>query len=229
MADIRLHQIKSGANKIILLKFQGIGVFLRPRDGISTTCPYRVIKTVDQAIKSIVGEEMMERLLICPKCLCNGRERYFGTSEGTLGVDFEILNDMDQCASLIPEEGTVPKRHSIKDTHHSMMRKVTKKIFSIDAFLKDGIEQVEKTSFKELRPSLKVGDQVWIFRNKKANCASRIMPYAHVTVYVGEDKVVHVTKNWNYCAGGLMMGTIKKVPIGRVIKDDDQGEHNFSQ
>ena len=55
------------------------------------------------------------------------------------------------------------------------------------------------------------------------------MPYAHVTVYVGEDKVVHVTKNWNYCAGGLMMGTIKKVPIGRVIKDDDQGEHNFSQ
>merc|ERR1711934_919073 len=30
------------------------------------------------------------------------------------------------------------------------------------------------------------------------------------------------TKNWNYCAGGLMMGTIKKVPIGRVIKDDDQ-------
>ena len=86
----------------------------------------------------------------------------------------------------------------------------------------------EKHTFKVLRPSLKAGDQVWIFRNKKANCASRIMPYAHVTVYVGEDKVVHVTKSWSCCAG-VMMGTIKKVPIGKVIKDDDQGEHNFTE
>ena len=171
---------------------------------------------------------MMERLLICPKCLSNDRERYFGTSEGTLGVNFEILNDMDQCASLIPEEGTVPKRHSIKDTHQIMLTKVTKKSFSMDDFLKGGIDQIEKVTFTELRPFLEVGDQVWIFRNKKANCASRIMPYAHVTIFVGDEKVVHVTKSWR-CCDGAMMGTIKEVPIQKVIKDDDPGEHNVTK
>ena len=154
----------------------------------------------------------MERLLICPKSLSYDRKRYFGTSEGTLGVNFEILNDMDQCASLIPEEGTVPKRHSIKDTHQIMLTKVTKKSFSMDDFLKGGIDQIEKVTFTELRPFLEVGDQVWIFRNKKANCASRIMPYAHVTIFVREEKVVHVTKS-SRCCDGAIMGTIKEVPI----------------
>ena len=173
----------------------------------------------------------MERLLICPKCLSNDRERYFGTSEGTLGVNFEILNDMDQCASLIPEEGTVPKRHSIKDTRHFMLKEVPKKYFYLDAFLKDGIERIEKRSFKELRPSLRVGDQVWIYRDKRANCASCIMPYAHVTIYVrdqDQDKVVHVAKKGG-CCPGIMMGTIKKVPIEDVIKEHDLGKTIFTK
>ena len=134
-----------------------VAVFLRPRGGIATTCLYRVIKIVDQAIKSIVGEDMMERLLICPKSLSYDRKRYFGTSEGTLGVNFEILNDMDQCVTLIPEEGSLPMSHSIKDTHQIMLTKVIKRSFSIDHFLEGGIDQIEKVTFNELlgwRPGL---------------------------------------------------------------------------
>ena len=174
----------------------------------------------------------MSRFLICPKCLRKeDKERYFGAFKGRLGVDFEILNDMDQCTSLVPEEGTVRKRHSIQDTHHIMLRKVPKKWFYLDLFLKDGIEQIEKRPFKDLRPSLRVGDQVWIYRDKRANCASCIMPYAHVTIYVrdqDQDKVVHVAKNGG-CCPGIMMGTIKKVPIEDVIKEDDQGKPKFTK
>ena len=50
------------------------------------------------------------------------------------------------------------------------------------------------------------------------------MPYAHVVVYVGEESVVHVTKNWR-CCGGLMTGTFEKVPIDHVIKDDEKGKN----
>ena len=98
-------------------------------------------------------------------------------------------------------------------------------------FLKDGIEQIEKRPFKELRPSLTVGDQVWIYRDRRANCASCIMPYAHVTIYVrdqDQDKVVHVAKKGG-CCPGIMMGTIKKVPIEDVIKEDDQGKPKITK
>ena len=210
-----------------LLYLQGIYIYLKPEDGFNTSCPYRVIKTFDGIISTIVGEEMMQRFLICPICLSNGTERYFGTYPGTLGSEFEILNDMDKCGSIVPEGGTVQKRkgaerHSIRETHRIMLGKVPKRKFSLDAFLQDGIEQMEKRPFKDLRSSLKAGDQVWIYRDKKANAVSRIMPYAHVVVYVGDDEVVHVAKRWECCTR-IMMGTIKKVPIERVIKDNDQG------
>ena len=52
------------------------------------------------------------------------------------------------------------------------------------------------------------------------------MPDAHVVVYVGDNQVVHVDKSGRSCVG-VMMGTIKKVPIGEEISDDDQG--NFIQ
>ena len=215
---------------------QGIYVYLKPEEGFNTSCPYRAIETFDRIISDIVGEEMMQRFLICPKCLHKGSERYFGTRGETLGPEFQIFNDMDQCASIVPEEGTVMKRHSIADTHQIMLKKAPKKIFSLYAFLRDGIEKIEKKPFKELQPTLKVGDQVWIYRDRKAkvpffgtefpNCVSRIMPYAHVVVYVGDNEVVHVAKSKKCCAG-VMMGTIKKVPIGEEISDDDQG--NFIQ
>ena len=46
--------------------------------------------------------------------------------------------------------------------------------------------------------------QVWIYRD-------------------ANDEVVHVDKDWR-CCKGILMGTIKKVPIKDVIKPDDQGK-----
>ena len=41
-------------------------------------------------------------------------------------------------------------------------------------------------------------------------------------VYVGEENVVHVAKSWS---SGVMRGTLKKVSIHKVIKDDDLGKY----
>ena len=173
----------------------------------------------------------MQRFLMCPKCLLLGFKRYFGTCGRTLGPNFEILNDMDHCSSVLPDNGTGDWVHSIGEIHQ--LKNAPKK--TLGAFLRNGIEQIEKKPFKELQPTLTVGDQVWIYRDRKAkvpffctefpNCVSRIMPYAHVVVYVEGDQVVHVDKSGRSCVG-VMMGTIKKVPIERVIKDNDQG--NFT-
>merc|ERR1712037_166171 len=108
-----------------------------------------------------------------------------------------------------------PEKHRIKDTHSSMLEKEQTKAHTLAAFLRKGMEEMETKPLSEVRPTLLEGDQVWIYRDRKANCVSRIMPYAHVAIYVGDNKVVHVTKSAQCCAG-VMMGTIKKVPIGDV-------------
>ena len=65
-----------------------------------------------------------------------------------------------------------------------------------------------------------------IYRDAKTtscNPVASMMPYAHVVVYVGNNEVVHVDKDKGCCTG-ILMGTIKKVPIEDVIKPDDQGK-----
>ena len=61
------------------LKFQGrmyhaIGP-LKPEDGHKTICPYRAIKTFDDILVNLVGEESMQRFLICPNCILEGKEK----------------------------------------------------------------------------------------------------------------------------------------------------------
>ena len=211
------------SRQLSTLPYQGIIIYLKPQDDFKTSCPYRAINIFDDIVSSIVGEQRMERFLICPKCSLQGKERYFGTTEGILGPEFQILNTMDRCDALALEEEMAVETHSIRDTHGVMLKMVPKKAFSLDAFLQDGIEQMKKTPFKELRQGLNVGDQVWVYRGRKDNLVSRVMPYAHVAVYVGNHNVVHVAKRPGCCAG-VLMGTIKKVPVGDVIKDDDLGE-----
>ena len=173
-----------------------------------------------------MGEEKTERFLICPKCSQMDKERYFGTDGNSLGPEFEILNSMERCDAMFSENDEVTdfEGHSIKDTHPSMLRKGPKRENYIRAFLKAGIKEIDKRPFREVRPSLEVGDQVWIYRT---NCLSRFMPYAHVAVYVGDNQVVHVASNskcWVPCrAGCFRVGTIQRAPIGNVIKDDDPG------
>ena len=71
---------------------------------------------------------------------------------------------------------------------------------TLAAFLKHDIRNIEKKPFTELYPRLLEGDQVWIYRDADANAIARLMPYAHVVVYLGQNEkgqgeVVHVTNN----------------------------------
>ena len=95
----------------------------------------------------------------------------------------------------------------------------------------DGIRHVPKQPFKELEErGLRVGDQIWLVRDQTTTSCNPVvcmcrMSYAHVMVYVGDGKVVHVGTKAG-CCKGIMKGTIKKESIRSVIKPDDQGRCN---
>ena len=169
----------------------------------------------------------MERFLICPKCALEDKERYFSD----VGPEFVILSDMSYCRPMYLEQDFCSKRHQIKDTHSSMVEQRPKQTLS--SFLKNSLEKIEKKSFREMYPRLLEGDQIWIYRAPDANVIARVMPYAHVVVFLGqneggEGEVVHVTNNANFCtpcrAGCCRTGTIKKAAIDDVIEENDQGE-----
>ena len=167
-------------------------MYLKPEDGYKTRCPYRAIKTFDDILIELVGEEcMMERFLICPKCALKDGEGYFSE----VGPEFEILNRTERCDTMFKQQILSPEKHKIEDTHSSLFKEVQPKTHTLAAFLREGIEYMETKPLSEVRPTLLEGDQVWIYRDRKANCVSCIMPYAHVAIYVGHDEVVHVTKH----------------------------------
>ena len=161
----------------------------------------------------------MERFLVCMRCSRESKESFFKD----VGQNFKLNNRMEQCESLDDNvEG-----HPL-DAKQKTLLATTKgpTAFSLTEFLKDGIENIPKMSFTNLQPKMQVGDQVWIYRDANTTCCNPVpsmMPYAHVVVYVGNNEVVHVDKDWR-CCKGILMGTIKKVPIEDVIKPDDQGE-----
>ena len=97
---------------------------------------------------------------------------------------------------------------------------------------------IEKKPFIELYPRLLEGDQVWIYRDADANAIARLMPYAHVVVYLGQNEkgqgeVVHVTNNERCCmpcrTGWCRTGTIKKAAIEDVIEENDEGKSQFQK
>ena len=171
----------------------------------------------------------MQRFLICPKCILEGKERYFSE----VGPGFSISDTLDHCATMYLEQEASSKKHSIKDTHPSMvLEKAPRK--TLAAFLKDDIRKIEKKPFKELYPRLLEGDQVWIYRDT----IERLMPYAHVVVYLGQNEkgqgeVVHVTNNERCCTpcltGWCRTGTIKRAAIEDVIEENDKGKSQFKK
>ena len=95
-------------------------------------------------------------------------------------------------------------------------------------FIRDGLQKIEKTPFRDLEADLKVGDQIWIYRDWSSNPCNPVavlMPYAHVAVFVGlehgQKMVVHVTKA--PIMDGIMSATIKKDSINAVINPNDWG------
>ena len=106
------------------------------------------------------------------------------------------------------------------------------KPFNLNDFLKSGIKSIEKWPFHRVKKDIKIGDQIWIYRDSTSNKWNPIAsnnPYAHVVVVVSVGEVievVHVVKNSRFWKG-FCMGTIKKVPIEEVpIGDEDLGNYS---
>ena len=79
---------------------------------------------------------------------------------------------------------------------------------------------------------------MWIYRDADANAIARLMPYAHVVVYLGQNEkgqgeVVHVTNNERCCTpcrtGWCRTGTIKRAAIEDVIEENDEGKLQFQK
>ena len=137
---------------------------------------------------------------------------------------------MDFCQSLNDADfdDAEDQTHGIDEKQKILIGRCELKVVTLHEFLKNGIQQIEKTPFRVLEADLKVGDQIWIYRDRRSNPCNPIavvMPYAHVAVFVGvedgQKKVVHVTKA--SFMDGIMTATIKKDSINDVINPDDQG------
>ena len=190
---------------------------------------FKSIKIFDEILVSLVQEEGMERFLPCPVCLTQGKDRYFFA----VGPGFEPLDPMEFCQSLNDEdaddaENDLDQTHSIDEKQKSLIDGNETKAVTLHEFLRGGLQKIEKTPFRDLEADLKVGDQIWIYRDRRLNPCNPVavmMPYAHVAVYVGDidrkKQVVHVTKA--SIMDGIMTGTIKNDPIAAVINQDDQG------
>ena len=169
----------------------------------------------------------MERFLLCPFCTVQGKDRYFSA----VGPGFQPLDEMELCQNLglIDEDfgdTFIEEKHGLDIKQKGLSKE---EVPTLHEFLKNGIEIIEKTPFRELEGDLEIGDQIWIYRDGRTNPCNPVavlMPYAHVAIYVGvehgEKKAVHVEKA--SCLNGIMTATIKKVPLAHVIKPDDQGK-----
>ena len=210
--------------------FQGICVYIRARDHTESFDHFNAIKIFDGILDDLVSEDDIERYLACPACMVEGRDRFFSAVSG-----FEPKDKMELCQSLqldnvdvdlADEVNTEEEEHSLDEKQRSLTGSYHHhQVSTLHEFLEDGIQSIEKVSFCELRKDLKIGDQIWIYRDRRTNPCNPVavlMPYAHVAVFVGDDKVVHVTKA--SCLTGIMTATIKKVPIDQVIKPYDKGK-----
>ena len=206
---------------------QDICIYLEARESTADCEHFKSIKIFDDILVSLVGEEGMDRFLPCPACMTQGKDQYFFE----VGPGFEPIEPvMDFCQSLNDGDfdDAEDQKHSIDEKQKILIGRCELKVFTLHEFLKDGIQQIEKTPFRELEADLKVGDQIWIYRDGRSNPCNPVavmMPYAHVAVFVGvedgQKKVVHVTKA--SLKDGIMTGTIKKDSINVVINPDDRG------
>jgi len=202
-------------------RHKGITVFLKPQNIDPAAFPFHAIRIFDNIIKEIlqasndttedVGDSF-ERLLICTKCSMDGRPRdsYFRD----MGDGFHPLDEMEKCSGITRNAFI---GHNMSENQKTLIQN---EVNHIGDFFKDGIQKIPKRPFGEVIKELVPGDQVWLYRDEEENLISRIMPYAHVLVYVGYGNVVHVTKHWH----GLMTGTFELVPIKDIMKKEKKRE-----
>jgi len=203
---------------------KGIRVYLRPEEEHLDTETFNPITLFDDIVKEVINKyndkKSIERWLVCDTCSMEKQEGYFDD----LDVNFRSINDMQKCTN----------GHQLKQKHKTIN---PPEQFSLEGFLRDGIENIPKKSFKEVLQQIKAGnvkegEQIWIYRDASTTCCNPVavvMKYAHVVVYIGKHptrdgiyEVVHVHKNTG-CCPGILMGKIDRVDIETVIKPKDQG------
>ena len=199
---------------------QGISVYLRPKANVDDDRRFHAIRVFDDILGDLVGEEIMERFLYCMDCLQEKREKRFFTEIGNM---FKPQSELLLCESI--RGYNCGESHSLNAHQLSLMSSKKHTVTDLREFLKDGIQNIKKTTLSERKEELQRGDQVWIYRDGSTgplNPVASMMPYAHVIVFTGNGMAVHVAKA-SPLSHGCMMGTIKKEPIASVIKPGDQG------
>ena len=204
--------------------FQDICIYLEARGPTADFEHFKAIEIFDEVMVSLVQEGKMQRFLPCNACLALGKDRYFVE----VGPGFEPRDEMEICQGVNGDSRSDEKQHYMDERQKSLIRTIPP-VVAMNQTLRGGIQGQPLKPLREIEEGLKVGDQIWINRDRSShpyNPVARLMPYCHVVVYVGVDdddgqkKVIHVTP-----ASKLMLtATIKEDSINDVIKPDDLGK-----
>jgi len=192
-------------------------IFLGPQNGEASQKEslskgaWITVGIFDNIISDIIAQKKgeLERRLICCKCAeeskCSSMLKALQTK--TVGYFIRkqgFLCDHSICSNRKPKHSC----SSLDKVNRILMEPPAQDSQCIRMFLKNGIETIDKIEFKDRRiTDFVVGDQIWIYRDRNANCISKYNPYAHVVVYVGNEKVVHVTPAKCGCVKGLKKRT----------------------
>ena len=188
-----------------------IQVHLMSRSGQLSKSMINILQKLDMRFSQSLPE--CQVYLSCKKC----------PMETNLGFPlergFRPESNFSTCKSLVKN----------KPKHELDCMELWLRPFNLEDFLENGIHSIERKPFHQVKKDIKIGDQIWVYRdstNTQCNPIASKNPYAHVVVVVGvgeKIEVVHVAKNKSIWKG-FCMGTIKKVPIESVICEDDKGK-----
>jgi len=197
-------------------------------ESVDSNC-WDTVKLFDKIIKDLLKniglkEEEINPRLVCNMCLKN---QYTPTVEhtkmslGFFNKPLGMLGQVDRESCQIPKSGF--ESHTRGDYEENKKNILIEpeecKVFKYKDFLRNGIENIPKMKFSDLKGQLEPGDQIWIYRQRM------FLPlYAHVVVYIDDTKVCHVKK----CSYWKMLqkmryplGVIKIEPLGKVIEEND--------
>ena len=206
--------------------FQDICIYLEARGPTEDFEHFKAIEIFDDVMVSLVQEGRMQRFLPCNACLALGKDRYFVE----VGPGFEPRDEMEICQGVNGDSLGDEKQHYMDEKQKSLISTIPP-VVAMNQTFSGGIQGQPLKPLREIEEGLKVGDQIWINRDRSShpyNPVARLMPYCHVVVYVGDEhgqkKVIHVTSASFWDGKLILTATIKEDFINAVINPDDLGK-----
>ena len=196
--------------------YRGVRIYLRSQKGPLTKAVFLIMQKMNLLFS--VGLGPVQRTLQCKECQIGEVEGHFD-----IGENLELQSDVDICS----------QREHMQDAHIVNMIKesLRRKSFKLQLLMEKpkrslGLEIFEQSQIKAkiLSNKLEAGEQIWIYRDRETdpiNPIALVNPYAHVMIYVGQNKdnvheVVHVV-----IKKGLSRATIARQPVMEAIKPTD--------